>query len=260
MLIILSPAKTMDMTTISATDMGTTPIYKAEAEELAASMREYTVSGLEKLLKISGKLAEINYQRYQQFDQPRTPQKQAIFAYDGSVFKQIEPETFSKADLEYAQEHLRIISTLYGLVKPLDLIKAYRIAFSLKLKSLKDKDLYEYWLPKLTVPLSEDARKSGGIIVNLASLDVLGALHMDELVRRVTVITPEFQEYRNGKYQTVRTYAKMARGVMTRYIIKNRIESPDKLKEFEYNGFVYNKSISDDTHYVFTRPTKSAQK
>lgn len=259
MLIILSPAKTMDMAALTTRLPGTKPIYRAEAEELASRMRDYSVSGLEKLLKISGKLAEINYQRYQQFDQPGTPEKQAIFAYDGSVFKEVEPGTFSAADLEYAQGHLRIISTLYGLVKPLDLIKAYRIAFSLKLKGLKEKDLYEYWLPKLTTPLSEDARKSGGIIINLASLDVLGSLQMNELARSVRIITPEFQECRNGKYQTVRTYAKMARGAMTRHIIRNRIESPEKLKKFEYKGFIYNTGLSDEDHYIFTRPTAHPQ-
>lgn len=254
MLIILSPAKTMDMTALAARLAGTKPVYGAEAEELASRMREYPVADLEKLLKISGKLAEINYLRYQQFDQSGTPEKQAIFAYAGSVFKEIEPGTFSAADLEYAQGHLRIISTLYGLVKPLDLIKAYRIAFNLKLKGMKEKDLYEYWLPKLTTPLSEDARKGGGVIINLASLDVLGSLQMDDLSQNVRIITPEFQEYRNGKYQTVRTYAKMARGAMTRYIIRNRIESPEELKNFEYKGFIYNTGLSDENHYIFTRP------
>lgn len=254
MLIILSPAKTMDMTALAARLPGTKPVYGVEAEELASKMREYPVTDLEKLLKISGKLAEINYLRYQQFDQSGTPEKQAIFAYAGSVFKEIQPGMFSAADLEYAQGHLRIISTLYGLVRPLDLIKAYRIAFNLKLKGMKEKDLYEYWLPKLTTPLSEDARKSGGIIINLASLDVLGSLQMDDLSRSVRIITPEFQESRNGKYQTVRTYAKMARGAMTRYIIRNRIESPEELNFFEYKGFIYNAGLSDENHYIFTRP------
>lgn len=252
MLIILSPAKTMDMSISGTMPQGTFPLYDKEAEFLASEMKKYSVPELEKLLKVSSKLAEINYERYQRFDLPDTPRKPALLAYNGSVFKALLANRFGPEDFAYAQERIRIISTLYGLVRPLDLIKAYRIAFYLKLGSGKD-DLYQYWLPLLTRPLIESVRNAGGTLVNLASLDVLGALRMNEISREVRVITPEFKELRKGKYETVRTYAKIARGEMCGNIIRNRIESPEILKQFEWNGFSFNPEISDDKNYVFTR-------
>ena len=117
-------------------------------------------------------------------------------------------------------------------------------------------NLYDYWVPKLTTPLLEDVRKVGGIMVNLASMDIQGALKMDELRKQVRVITPEFQEWRDGKYETVRTYAKIARGMMTRYIVMNRVEEPEELKAFNGDGYTFNADLSDEEHYFFTRIKK----
>ena len=231
---------------------GTFPLFDKEAEFLASEMKKYSVTELEKLLKVSDKLAETNYERYQRFDYPDTPRKPALLAYNGSVFKALGGDTFSPGDFAYAQEHIRIISTLYGLVRPLDLIKAYRIAFYLKLGNSKD-DLYQYWLPLLTQPLIKDIRNAGGILVNLASLDVLGALQMDAIAREARIITPEFKELRKGKYETVRTYAKIARGKMCGEIIRHRIETPEALKQFEWEDFAFNPEISDDKNFIFTR-------
>lgn len=253
MLIILSPAKTMDMSTVPLSIPATEPVFKSEAEQLAHKMQKFSVKELEKILKISPKLAEMNFTRYQQFDQISTPSKQAVLAYNGSVFKEMRPMEFSKADFNYAQEHLRMISTLYGLVRPLDLIKAYRIAFSLKFGNTGGEELYDFWLPKLTEPLIEDVQKSGGILVNLASLDVLKALKMEEIKKQVQVISPEFQVFRNGKYETIRTYAKLARGAMARHIILNRIDSAAKLRSFEWEGFKINEKLSDGQKYVYIR-------
>ena len=252
MLIILSPAKTMNMKKTDISVPESKPKYIKEAEFLAEKMQYYSVQELEKLLKVSEKLAEENHTRYEVFDSPHNPEKQAILAYDGSVFREIKASSFSEDDFHYTQDRLRIVSTMYGLVRPLDMIKAYRLAYSLKLKGMEG-NLYDYWLPKLTEPLIADIKKTGGILVNLASLDVLGALKMDEIRKAVRVITPEFQEYRNGKYETIRTYAKQARGAMTRHILLNRIEEPEKLRTFVWNDFRWNKDISDEEKYVFTR-------
>lgn len=252
MLIILSPAKTMNMKKTDISVPESKPKYVKEAEFLAEKMQYYSVQELEKLLKVSEKLAEENHTRYEVFDSPHNPEKQAILAYDGSVFREIKASSFSENDFHYAQERLRIVSTMYGLVRPLDMIRAYRLAYSLKLKGMEG-NLYDYWLPKLTEPLIADIKKAGGILVNLASLDVLGALKMDEIRKAVRVITPEFQEYRNGKYETIRTYAKQARGAMTRHILLNRIEEPEKLRTFVWNDFRWNKDISNEEKYIFTR-------
>ena len=251
MLVILSPAKTMDMSVVEQEFPGTTPEYAEEAEYLAGQMRRFSESQLEKILKISSKLAAENYERYQRFGSLSNPRKQALFAYNGSVFKAIDPNSFSLEDLKYAQDRVRIISTLYGLVRPLDLIQAYRIAFAVKLDGA---NLYDYWVPKLTTPLLEDVRKVGGIMVNLASMDIQGALKMDELRKKVRVITPE--EWRDGKYETVRTYAKIARGTMTRYVVMNRVEEPEELKAFNGDGYTFNADLSDEEHYFFTRIKK----
>lgn len=252
MLIILSPAKTMNMKKTDISVPESKPKYVKEAEFLAEKMQYYSVQELEKLLKVSEKLAEENHTRYEVFDSPHNPEKQAILAYDGSVFREIKASSFSEDDFHYAQDRLRIVSTMYGLVRPLDMIRAYRLAYSLKLKDMEG-NLYDYWLPKLTEPLIADIQKAGGILVNLASLDVLGALKMDEIRKAVRVITPEFQEYRNGKYETIRTYAKQARGAMTRHILLNRIEEPEKLRTFVWNNFRWNKDISNEEKYIFTR-------
>lgn len=252
MLIILSPAKTMNMKETDISVPESKPKYVKEAEFLAEKMQYYSVQELEKLLKVSEKLAEENHTRYEVFDSPHNPEKQAILAYDGSVFREIKASSFSEDDFHYAQDRLRIVSTMYGLVRPLDMIRAYRLAYSLKLKGMEG-NLYDYWLPKLTEPLIADIKKAGGILVNLASLDVLGALKMDEIRKAVRVITPEFQEYRNGKYETIRTYAKQARGAMTRHILLNRIEKPEKLRTFMWNDFRWNKDISNEEKYIFTR-------
>lgn len=253
MLIILSPAKTMNMSPAQNAPAGTPAKFTNDAELIASKMSNYSREQLQLLLQISNKLTDINYERYQQFDAPDTPFKQAILAYTGNVFQHIDPATFTPEDHAYAQNHLRIISTLYGLLRPLDLIKAYRIAFKLKIKGLNVNDLYEYWLPKLTEPLIKDVKQNGGILVNLASLDILGALDMDNVQKNVRVITPEFKELRKGKYETIRTYAKMARGEMTRYILKNRIEKPELLKQFKWDGFEFRKELSDEQHYIYTK-------
>lgn len=254
MLILLSPAKTMDMSPAGTSGLppATEPVYGKEAAELAAAMGKIPESELAKLLKVSPALAAQNYERYQLFGRPSNPRKAAIAAYNGSVFKAIDTATLTPGDLLYAQDRLRIVSTLYGLVRPLDRIEAYRIAFSLKLFP-DEGNLYDYWLPRLTAPLIRDVKAVGGVLVNLASLDVQGALHMDQVRKIVRVVTPEFQELRDGKYETVRTYAKICRGVMTRHILQNRIEEPEELVRFMWNGFAFNPAISDGERYIFTR-------
>lgn len=252
MLIILSPAKTMNMADTGRQLPETAPLFGTDARFLASKMQAYTRPELEKILHISPALADATYRQYQQFGSAGNRGKQALLAYNGSVFKAINASAFSEKDFLYAQDHIRIISTLYGLVRPLDRIEAYRIAFSLKPKGIQG-NLYDYWLPKLTVPLIEASLQAGGIIINLASLDVLGSLDISAIKTKVTVITPEFKEYRNGRYETIRTYAKIARGAMTRHIILNRLESPEQLTAFTWENFRFNPELSDGSTYTFTR-------
>lgn len=253
MMIILSPAKSMDMSIVPHSPQGTTPLFKKDAVYLVSRIQDYSRDQLQTLLQISNKLTDLNYERYQEFDKESSPAKPAILAYTGNVFQHIRPETFSNDDFQYAQKHLRIISTLYGLLRPLDLIKAYRIAFKIKIREMQEDNLYEYWRPRLTDPLIKEASQDDKIIVNLASLDILGALQLNKLQTEIRMITPEFKEFRKGKYETIRTYAKMARGEMTRYILQNRIEDPEKIQAFEWDGFRYCAELSEKDNYIWIR-------
>lgn len=253
MLILLSPAKTMNMHPEIAVPSGTTPQFQREAEFIVSRMQSYSKSQLQLALQISNKLSEQNYERYLNFEHPATPALPAIIAYTGNVFQHIRPSAFTEADYRYAQEHIRILSPLYGLLRPLDRIKAYRLPFQIKVRGMQEKNLYEYWLPKLTEPLLSAIRKNSGLLVNLASLDIQGAINMKRLENEVRILTPVFQEYWKGKYETVRTYAKMARGEMTRYILHNRLENPAELREFRWDGFRFCAELSDEKKYIFLK-------
>lgn len=251
MLILLSPAKTMDLSSTVEVPKGTQPQFATEAAEIVMQMLPYSVDELEGILGVSSKLAVQNYRRYQDFHSKDASSLQALLAYTGTVFKHIAPKDFSAEDFMYAQQNLRIVSSVYGLVRPLDYIKAYRMEYSVKLPGL-DKGLYEYWRPKLTLPLIREVKKNGGVLVNLASLDVQDAFDWETFENKIMLITPEFKEWRNGKFETVRTYAKMARGEMTRFILKNRIEHHEELKNFSWEGFTFRPELSNESRYIFT--------
>ena len=254
MLILLSPAKTMEMSPRAMAQLPTEtePMFADEAQMLVAAMRGFSEEELARMLKISPKLAAQGKERYCCFGQPSNPRKAAIAAYNGSVFRAIDVSSLTSDDLLYAQDRLRIVSILYGLLRPLDRIEAYRLSYEVKLFP-GQRSLYDFWSPKLTEPLIADVAAAGGVLVNLASLDVQGAFRMDALRQAVRIVTPEFQERRKGRYVTVQTYAKMCRGAMTRYIIRHRIESPDDLKAFSWNGFEFDAAVSDDDRLVFSR-------
>lgn len=252
MLIILSPAKTMNVSSNCQFEEGSVPYFEKDAEFLAKKMSKFSIAELAKSLKVSETLAELNYKRYKEFSDAETAKKQALFAYTGSVFKNISPSDFNNEDIHYAQDRMRIISTLYGSLRPLDMIKEYRIAYNLKLEGVSG-NLYNYWKEKITDVLIEDVKNAGGILVNLASLDILPALDMRKLESAVEIITPEFRDMKNGEYKTFVTYAKIARGAMSRYIIKERVEALVNLKKFEWNGYSFNSDLSSGANLVFTR-------
>lgn len=230
----------------------TVPEFLPEARRLAALMRRFSAEELGRMLRISPRLARETFDRYRSFDDPAAPQVPALFAYDGSVFRHIGPRTLPAAELRYAQPRLRIASALYGLLAPLDAIRVYRLEFAAKPDGLPG-SLYDFWRPRLTAPLIAQAQVAGGILVNLGSLDLLPAFDIGLLTERVRLITPEFMERQHGGLQTVRTYAKMARGEMVRHILTHRIEQPEALKEFEWNGFAFSAKDSDASRYRFVR-------
>lgn len=204
------------------------------------------------MLHINSKLAIENYVRFQQFHSDEIGTLPALFAYNGIVFKRLKVADFSTDDLLYAQNHLRISSFLYGLLRPLDKIKQYRLEGDIKLPELGNKSLFEYWQSKLTDLFINDIHKQGkGILINLACKEMKALFDWNKVKKSVQVITPEFKIMKNGKPTTVVIYAKMARGEMTRYILKNRIEDPEQLKSFSWEGFRYDETRSLDDHFVF---------
>lgn len=251
MLLIISPAKTMSERSQLRIPTGTIPRFIEEAKEIALNMMQYSSSDLSRILKINNKLAAENYLRFQNFLSAEPPALQAIQAYTGIVFKNIHPEDFSETDFDFTQKHLRIASFLYGLLRPLDLIKPYRMEFYVKIPELGADNMHAYWQNKQTKTLIKDIQEEGGVLINLASMDIQSSFDWKSVEKTVRVITPDFKVWKNGKPQTVVIYAKMARGQMSRFILKNRITNPEEIKSFSWEGFLYNESLSNEKNWVF---------
>lgn len=227
------------------------PIFQKEAIQNALDMSQYAAEELEKLLRVNPKIAAENYLRFNDFFSETNTPLPALLAYTGMVYKRIHPIDFTQEDFLYAQEHLRITSFLYGLLRPLDLIKNYRMEGDIKLPEHGGLTQFDYWRPILTDLFIHSIKEQGGTLINLASGEMKELFDWKRVAKETHVITPEFQVWKKGKLTTVVIYAKMCRGEMTRYIIKNRIESPEELKNFQWEGFSFAPESSTDTHYLF---------
>ena len=252
MLIFISCAKTMTAKTKVVTTIPTsTPTFKKEAEQHVLELSSLSAEEIGKLLHINPKLAAENVLRYHDFFSETNLALPAILSYTGMVFKRINASDFSNEDLEYAQHHLLITSFLYGLLRPMDMIKNYRLEGNVKLGSGKGETMFNYWKPLLTDFFIESIKSQGGVLVNLASEEMKSLVDWKRVCNEVRVITPEFYTMKNGKLAAVTVYAKMCRGEMTRHIIKKRIENPDDLKTFEWEGFVFDESRSTANDFFF---------
>lgn len=236
MLTLISPAKTLDWSD-PAIDFHSLPTFQKETFELVSQMKKKSVEDIKELMDISDNLAVLNKKRYLDFQKKFDfdSSKQALLAFNGDVYTQIEVGTYSKEDFEFAQDHLRILSGLYGLLRPMDLIQPYRLEMGIRLETKKGKNLYEFWGSRIAKSINESANNHP--IVNLASQEYFKAVDTKKL--KSPVITLIFLEYRNGKYETIGLFAKKARGMMVNYIIKNRIEDPQLLKGFQEAGYEY---------------------
>lgn len=251
MIAIISPAKTMEGVSKIKAPSATTPRFIKEATEIALHMTQFSAEELSNLLKINPKLAAENYLRFQHFHSGEIPSLQAILAYTGVVFKNINPKGFSPEDFLFTQDNLRIASFCYGLLRPLDIIKPYRLEGDIKIPELGDNNMYTYWRDKQTDTLIDDIKQTGNILINLASKDIQPAFRWKRVEGKTRIITPDFRVWKGSKPQTIVIYAKMARGQMVRYIIKNRISNPEELKRFSWEGFSYNEDMSDSDNWVF---------
>lgn len=229
----------------------TTPRYMEQASEIALYMSQRNVSELEKILKVKTNLALENKLRYEVFHASDTEVLPAILAYTGIVFKHIAPESFTKDDFDYAQSHLWLTSFIYGLLRPLDQIKNYRLEGDARLEELGGINIFDFWKDKLTNLFIESIRESGGVLVYLASEEMKRLFHWQKVEKAVRIITPEFKVYKGDKLKTVVVYAKMCRGEMTRYILQHKITDTPSLKDFNWGGFAYREELSTDKQMVF---------
>ncbi|MDN3203015.1 peroxide stress protein YaaA [Algoriphagus sediminis] len=250
MLILISPAKTLDY---SAPDYKghTIPEFQSDIKSLVSVMKKKSPAQLKELMGISDNLAELNRERFKSFQKEFNfnNSKQALLAFKGDVYTKIDVENYSEEDFDFAQEHLRILSGLYGLLKPLDLIQPYRLEMGTKVENKKGKNLYEYWDTKIAKAINKAAQ--GQPIVNLASNEYFKAV--DKKALKSPVINIKFKEFKDGSYKTIGFFAKQARGLMTNFAIKNRIEDPEMLKTFNEEGYEYSEALSKESQWTFVR-------
>lgn len=254
MLTVISPAKTLDFETAPTTRRSTRPQFLERAAELVKEARELSPDDLRELMGVSEKIAELNHQRFMNWSEPFTLDnaKQAVLAFKGDVYTGLEAETLSAGQLRFAQQHLRILSGLYGLLRPLDLMQPYRLEMGIRFATQGSGNLYEFWGDSLTRALNTQLGKSGSrVLVNLASNEYFKSLQPGAL--DAEIVTPVFKDLKGGKYKVISFYAKKARGQMARYIIDNELNEPEGLRRFRRDGYRYNKAESTAREPVFTR-------
>lgn len=254
MLIVVSPAKTLDYETPAKTKISTLPDYLDDSQQLINRLRQFSSLDIAELMKVSKKIADLNFDRYESWKKKFTEKnaRQAALAFKGDVYTGLDAESFSAADFKFAQKHFRILSGLYGLLRPLDLMQPYRLEMGTRLETDRGKNLYEFWGSKITEGLNKQLKKTGSdYLVNLASNEYFKSVKPQEL--DAEIITPEFKEYKNGDYKMIGIYAKKARGMLSRYIIQNQLINPEDIKAFNEDGYKFNKSLSKGNRWVFTR-------
>ena len=254
MLYLISPAKNLDYETPATTHVYTQPELMEDAQELAQVCVKLTPQDLSSLMGISDKLAGLNAARFAEWHPDFTPDnaKQAVLAFNGDVYTGLQATDFSQAELDYAQTHLRILSGLYGVLRPLDLMQPYRLEMGTKLANPRGKNLYEFWGERITYKINEQVDATGSeLIVNLASTEYFKSVKKKQLNGQL--ITPTFKDWKNGQYKMISFFAKKARGLMVRYLVKNQIDDLAGLLAFNLEGYEYHPELSKPNEPCFTR-------
>ncbi|MDO9624179.1 MAG: peroxide stress protein YaaA [Pseudomonas sp.] len=254
MLMVISPAKTLDYTTAPVTQRYTQPEHLDHAQDLIAQLRDFTPMQIAELMHLSDKLAGLNAARFGSWTKDFTTEnaKQALLAFKGDVYTGLNAEDFSEADFDFAQAHLRMLSGLYGVLRPLDLMQPYRLEMGTKLANPRGNNLYEFWGERISGWLNDALAAQGDeVLLNLASTEYFSAVKRKAL--RARIIDTEFKDLKNGQYKIISFYAKKARGLMTRYVIKERVSDPEQLKAFDYQGYAYSAEHSKTDKLVFLR-------
>ncbi|MGK5012578.1 peroxide stress protein YaaA [Janthinobacterium sp. MDB2-8] len=252
MLIVLSPAKSLDLETPPTTSLHSTPDFLDHSAQLIERMRQFSPAEVGSLMGISDALSALNVARYASWTPKLAEARQAIMAFNGDVYAGFEARSLQPAQLDYAQSRVRILSGLYGLLRPLDLIHPHRLEMGTRLSTTRGKDLYAFWGDTITNGLNRTAQEQGAkVLVNLASEEYFKSVKPRQL--DVPVIAPVFEDWKNGKYKIISFYAKRARGMLARYAAVNAIREPEQLKQFDVDGYAYVPEASNDTSWVFRR-------
>ncbi len=254
MLILISPAKTLDYQSELATTRFTQPELLDHSQQLIDVARQLTAPQIKSLMGISDKLADLNATRFHDWQPDFTMKnaRQAILAFKGDVYTGLQAETFSEADFDFAQQHLRMLSGLYGVLRPLDLMQPYRLEMGIRLENAKGKDLYQFWGDTITQKLNEAIKAQGDdVVVNLASDEYFKSVKSKSL--NAQIIKPVFLDEKNGKFKVISFYAKKARGLMSRYIIEKRLTKPEQLTGFNSEGYFFDEEQSGKGELVFKR-------
>ena len=254
MLIVISPAKTLDFDTQPTTKTYTQPALLKQSESLIDILSTHSPADIEKLMKISPKLAELNVERYHNWSRPfkLSNAKQAVLAFKGDVYTGLEANSFTQKQLEYTQDHLRILSGLYGVLRPLDLMQPYRLEMGIKLANPEGANLYDFWDSKITNNINKQLETTDSkYLLNLASNEYFKSIQAKSINKEI--ITPVFKDWKNGQYKLISFFAKKARGTMSAWVLKNKVKSLKKLTQFDVDGYKFSAKDSDDLNPVFLR-------
>jgi cytoplasmic iron level regulating protein YaaA (DUF328/UPF0246 family) len=254
MLIVLSPAKTLDLEPVTLPVELTSPRFGEDTHALVEQMRTFDAESLKSLMKISDKLADLNVERFQDFrsDAPPADSKPALFAFKGDSYLGFELEEYSAEELEYAQSHLRILSGLYGLLRPLDALQPYRLEMGTRLKNDRGSNLYHFWGSRIREQLEADLEAQGDrVLINLASNEYFKSVQPRQL--NANVITPVFKDYKNGAFKVISFFAKKARGAFANHILRHQLTTPESLQELSLDGYRFDPDSSNDTTYTYLR-------
>ena len=250
---IISPAKKLDYSPVEKNLDSTIPSLLEHSNELVKDLKSLNPQEVSSLMSLSDKLGALNYQRFQEWKTPFTKSnsKQAILAFKGDVYQGLDAESLSETELIWAQKHVRILSGLYGILKPMDLMQPYRLEMGTKFATKRGQNLYDFWNSIITEELNKNFSSDNTNLLNLASNEYFKSISVSEL--KANVISPVFMDKKNGKYKIISFFAKKARGLMTRYVIKNRIEDITDIQNFEEGGYFFSEAMSEDNKPVFCR-------
>jgi uncharacterized protein len=254
MLTVISPAKTLDYDSPVLTDQFTNPAHLTQSRKLIKRLRQFSAPELSSLMKVSPAIGDLNAERFKRWKTPFKPEnaRQAIFAFKGDVYIGLDAYSMSQQNIDFAQGHLRMLSGLYGVLRPLDLMQPYRLEMGTRLLTDSAQNLYQFWDGRITKALNQELKTIGSsTLINLASIEYFKSVKTPKI--KANIITPTFKDYHQGKYQIIGFFAKKARGAMSRYIIDNELTNPQDLQAFDVDGYRFDSSLSQGSEWVFTR-------